>query len=366
MKKTILSLAVPTLLFSGQVLSQTIVSSDDGSHLNLYGRVQADFRDRGNGATTVGGADNEVNANRQYARFGFSGRQAMENGMAVIGQAEYQLNNGDGNTNDSGIGSTDKVDWVARYVWAGVDMNELGRVEAGRVASGLLMFTSIGDVFYSGGDPVAGYHVNTVDTSADLVFRQNGTLQYKNSLGNLDFATAYIQNSSIDSGYNFAASYNVAFDSSKLSLIGMYQLNKNEEKNANVEVSKYQTYGIGLRYFVEDLYFGAGYSIEDMDLYNSSKDAKTKGGDIVMTYDFGQWIARAGYRYLAFDEVSNGSDDVIENTWIAEAQYKLTPQSSLFVNYSDNSGGYSNFSGGNVEVVGKKGSLASFGFRWTF
>lgn len=71
------------------------------------------------------------------------------------------------------------------------------------------MFTDIGDVFASS-DVSMARQANKVDKTATQVFRQDGTLQYQNSIGNFDASVAYIlgnSTSELDYGYNAALRY---------------------------------------------------------------------------------------------------------------------------------------------------------------
>ena len=356
MKKTILAAFVPALLASGGINAAEIYKAEDGSVLNMYGRVEANFVNQD--IYDAAGNKKSDTEGSVYARLGFNGRQVVNDNMAVIGQAQYQLSQEPGSSD---------TNWNARSVWAGLDMVDAGRVEAGRVASGLIMFTDIGDVFYAGGDVVAGANVNTVDSGAALVFRQDGTFQYRNSVGNLDFSAAYITNSSIDYGYNTALRYNFDLgNAGMLAPVVMYQFNKADAMPTAVSaVEEYQTYGFGGQYFYGDFYAGATYVEEKFDAFAGSKD-KTHGSDVVMAYDFGQFVMRAGYRYQALKDAP-AADLKIQDRWTLEGQYKLTAQSSIFVNYSDNSG--HGITGTNlISHLGsfnrKEGGVASLGLRY--
>ncbi|MCE2595715.1 porin [Motilimonas cestriensis] len=356
MKKTILAVIVPTLLATGAANAAEIYKAEDGSVLNMYGRVEANFVNKDT-YDAAGHKDSDTDGS-VYARLGFNGRQVVNENMAVIGQAQYQLSQEPGSSD---------TNWNARYVWAGLDMADAGRVEAGRVASGLIMFTDIGDIFYAGGDVVAGANVNTVDSGAALVFRQDGTFQYRNSVGGLDFSAAYITNSSIDYGFNTAARYNIELgDMGMLAPVAMYQFNKADTQSKAVSsVKEYQTYGIGAQYFYGDFYAGATYVEEKFDAFAGGND-KTKGTDAVVAYDFGQFVTRAGYRYQDLKDAPS-SNKKIQDRWTIEGQYKLTAQSSIFANYSYNEG--HGVTGADLvnaagSLARKEGGVASLGLRY--
>ncbi|MGF1698525.1 porin [Vibrio lamellibrachiae] len=351
MKKIILALA-PVVLLPFATNAAQIYQADDGSVLNMYGRVQGDFKYYDKDSNPAADGDSKLNGSVS-ARMGFNGRQTINDDFTLMGQMQYQLVQNDEN---------DNVDWKARYVWAGIDMNEMGRIETGRVVSGVTMFSDIGDIFSTGGDPVAGYHAGEVDSSAALIFRQNGTFQYRNEIGDLALSAALITNSNVDIGYNAAARYTLDMgDAGILKPAAMFQYTKADDKAADVE--DYQTWGLGSQYFLGNLYLGASYSQESMGLSNSGNNADTTGYDLRAAYDFGKWVVRAGYRYLELDE-STSTDDVIEDAIQTEVQYRLTNRSSIFLNYTDNKGGKSNISSTGASVSGKKGSVITTSLRY--
>ncbi|USD43779.1 porin [Vibrio sp. SCSIO 43135] len=353
MKKTLLALALaPVALLPITSQAAQIYKAEDGSVLNMYGRVQGDFKYHDEHSNPAADGDEKLNGSVS-ARVGFNGHQVINDDYSLIGQMQYQLVSNDEDAS---------IDWQARYVWAGIDMNENGRIETGRVLSVVTLFSDIGDIFSTGGDPVAGYHVGTVDSSAALIFRQNGTFQYRNEIGNLAFGTALITNSNVDYGYNAAARYTIDMgDAGILKPAAMFQYNKSDDANADVQ--DYQTWGLGSQYFLGGLYLGAAYTQESMGLRNSSDNADTTGYDFRAAYDFGDWVVRAGYRYLALDESTNG-EDVIEDAIQTEVQYRLTRQSSIFLNYTDNKGGNSDITSSGASVSGQKGAVFTTSLRY--
>lgn len=196
MKRTLKSLAIFTLLATSASHAAVIYQANDGSNIDLYGRLGFNISDKKSGDTS-GDFD---------ARIGFSARQAINDKLAVIGFTQYQVNAAEYANN---ISAENPNDFTARYVWAGIDFAEYGKLTGGRVSSGLIMFTDIGDVFASS-DVAMARQANFVDPTAVQVFRQDGTIQYQNTFGNFDFSTAYIlgnNTSDLDYGYNAALRY---------------------------------------------------------------------------------------------------------------------------------------------------------------
>ena len=171
MKQSMLALAIPALFAVGAAQAAVIYQADDGSNVDLYGRLGFNVSDKKNG-NSQGDFD---------GRIGFTARQTVNDQVAVIGMAQYQVNAAEYANNVQKNSS----DLTARYVWAGIDGGEWGKVTGGRVSSGLIMFTDIGDVF-AASDVSMARQASKVDSTAVQVFRQDGTLQYQNTLGNLD------------------------------------------------------------------------------------------------------------------------------------------------------------------------------------
>ncbi|MFM5323910.1 porin [Aeromonas veronii] len=172
-----LALILPALLGTGSAHAAVIYQADDGSNVDLYGRLGFNISDKKSG-NDQGDFD---------GRIGFTARQTVNDDVAVIGMAQYQVNAAEYANNVQKNSS----DLTARYVWAGIDAGQWGKVTGGRVSSGLIMFTDIGDVF-AASDVSMARQASKVDSTAVQVFRQDGTLQYQNTLGNLDLSLAYI------------------------------------------------------------------------------------------------------------------------------------------------------------------------------
>ncbi|HHK8500351.1 porin [Vibrio parahaemolyticus] len=327
MKKHILTLLLPTLMASNAMAAQ-LYQAEDGSVLNIYSRL---------GFNVTSKNDEHGDANGEFdGRIGLNGSQTINEYASIIGQAQYQVG-----AAEYANQVNDKPSLTARYVWAGIDAKDYGRITGGRVASGLIMFTDIGDVFASS-DVSMARQANKVDKTATQVFRQDGTLQYQNSLGNFDFSVAYIlgnNTSELDYGYNAALRYTL--DMGNLGILApvvAMQKNKGDARESND--TDYTFWGAGTRYYLGDLMLGALYSEDELEGYYS-QTSTDKVMELTAVYSVNdKWALRAGYRSL---ENSEGDELELKDTTL-EVQYKLTPRSSIFTNYVDRNGsrGYSN------------------------
>lgn len=347
MKKTIISLAV--LLVTSSANAAVIYQAEDGSFVDLYARLGFNVNNKN------GGGD-ENTYGKFDGRIGFDARQAINDKFAIIGKTQYQVNAAEysNNLNNVKCDGTDQItdgnnegvdvcskwsansDFTARYVWTGVDLAEYGKITGGRVTSGLINFTDIGDIFASS-DVAMARQANKVDPTATQVFRQDGTLQYANTWGGLSFTTAYIlgnSTSNLDYGYNATLSYAIELgEGSKLLPIVAYQNTKSDEQDGNDE---YSFWGVGARYYVNDFVFGALYSEDEVSNYNDTGDNSTDvEWEVTAIYNINEkWVAKMGYRDLE----NTGGDELRLQDTTLELQYKLTPRSSIFTDYVSRNG----------------------------
>ncbi|MCF7353353.1 porin [Vibrio sp. CK2-1] len=319
MKKQLLSTLIPVLLFSAASNAAEIYKAEDGSHVDLYSRLGFNITNKGtNDQDTRGVFD---------GRIGLSGAQTINEHADVIGMAQYQVGAAE-YANSLNPGSSD---FTARYVWAGIDGHEYGAIKGGRVDSGLIMFTDIGDVFATS-DVSMARQASMIDATAVQVFRQDGTLQYQNSIGNFDVAAAYIfgnDTSALDYGYNAAVRYTLDMgDAGTLAPVISYQKTKADDSNINSD-AEYQFWGVGTRYYLNKLMLGALYSQDEVDgIYAGTSTDKVM--EFTAVYDFNDdWAFRAGYRSLENDD---GDELELKDTTF-EVQYKLTNMSSIYTTY---------------------------------
>ena len=316
MKKTLLALAVPALLMAGSASATTVYPAEDGSTIDVYSRLGFNITDRagmGEEGDSVGNFD---------ARIGLGGSQVVNDKVSVIGWAEYQVNaaeaRGDGN-------------WSPRYVWAGIDASEAGKVTFGRVASGIIMLSDLGDVF-AASDVVLGRQLELVDNSSAQTFRQDGTIQYQNSFGAFDMSVAYIlgnSESNQDGSYNAVGRYTFDLgDAGTLAPVVAYQANSTSDTGNNAN-RDYTFWGAGLQYKLNELTLAAMYNQDEIEGVYSDKSTD-KSYELTAVYNINDdWTARMGYRSLE----NSGGDEAEYKDTTFEVQYHLTARSSIYTSY---------------------------------
>lgn len=338
MKKLLLPTLISTFLLPGVANAVDIYKSEDGSHVNLYSRLSYKITNKGTHDQDTRGLFD--------SRIGLSGSQKVNDHFDVIGQAQYQIG-----AAEYANSLNNSSDFTARYVWAGLDGHEYGKIKGGRVDSGLIMLTEIGDVF-SSSDVAMAREVDKVDSTAVQIFRQDGTLQYQNSIGNFDVSAAYIfgnDTSDLDYGYNAGLRYTFDFgDAGTLAPVVVYQQTKGDSDSdlsykPDNNDAEYKFWGTGAKYNWNDLTLGALYSEGRLDNYSGYSDTSTdKVFEFTAIYNISDsWIARAGYRNLQND----GGDDLELNDTTFELQYKLNSWSSIYTTYEIRDGDNGNGNG---------------------
>ncbi|MUK91389.1 porin [Aliivibrio fischeri] len=318
MKKTLLALAVPALLMAGSASAATVYTAEDGSTIDVYSRLGFNITDRagmGEDGDAVGNFD---------ARIGLGGSQVVNDKVSVIGWAEYSVGAAEQRGTDNSF--------TPRYVWAGIDASEAGKVTFGRVASGIIMLSDVGDVF-AASDVVLGRQLELVDNSAAQTFRQDGTIQYQNSFGAFDMSVAYIlgnSESNQDGSYNAAARYTFDMgDAGQLIPIAAYQANSTGDTGSNAN-RDYTFWGAGLQYKLNALTLGAMYNQDEIEGQGISGTSKDKSYELTAVYNINDdWTARAGYRALE----NTGGDETEYKDTTLEVQYHLTERSSIYTSY---------------------------------
>ncbi|EHE6926307.1 porin [Vibrio cholerae] len=335
MKKKLLAILLPTLLLSSSAFAAQIYQAEDGSNIDLYSRLGFNITNKNN---TDGDAKGEFDG-----RIGLSGAQTINEHASVIGMAQYQVG-----AAEYASQVNDKPSLTARYVWAGLDLQDYGRITGGRVSSGLIMFTDIGDVFASS-DVSMARQANKVDKTATQVFRQDGTLQYQNTLGNWDISAAYLlgnNTSALDYGYNAALRYTL--DMGEWGTLAPVIAAQKTQGDARSNDTEYQFWGAGTRYYIGSWMLGALYSEDSLEGFYAQKSTD-KVVELTAVYNLSNdWVLRAGYRSLE----NQGGDGLELQDTTLEAQYKLTRRSSIYTSYVDRNGTRGSYNGGETSFGG--------------
>jgi predicted porin len=334
---------VLTLFISGAANAATVYTQDNGTSLDVYGRFEQSFgnhtsssRDRDTTESGYGSVNGAVDM-----RMGFKGSLYVNDKISVIGKAEYQVNAGaySNQVGDNGANH----DLTIRYFYTGLDAKELGKLYLGRPVSGTVLLSDTVDIFAFGGSETIGARTSLVDKSAVRMFRQDGTVQYDNSLYGFDFSTSYIvgtEKSGLDHAYTGTAKYNIDMGSAgKLAPIVSYYSSKAD--STNLELDGYTSFGGGFTYELNSFRIAALYTIDDLLVNKEIVDTfgKNKGLEVAVSYLFDKtYNVKVLYANMKNDSVLDiatnkiGSAAII-NEFVVELDYMLSSDSFFYVSY---------------------------------
>ncbi|WP_120511461.1 porin [Photobacterium salinisoli] len=360
MKKTLAAAIISSLFASGASYAANIYQGEDGSEVNLYGRLGYNITDK---ATDDGDTEGQFDA-----RLGLGGSQRINDQVSVIGWAEYQVGAAEFENGFSHNDTQSNQSLTPRYVWAGIDAGDAGQITGGRVASGIIWFSDIVDVFHAS-DVALGRQISQIDNSAAQTFRQDGTLQYQNNFSGLDLSVAYIfgdgdsesglNDDELDYGYNTALRYAIQLGNEMtLTPVVAYQYNENKGGDEST------FWGAGANFVAGALTIGMEYSENELDYTGVSDKSKDEVFEAIVAYNINDfWTVRGGYRNLD----NTGGDELELDEYTLEGQYRLTSRSSIYADYVIRDGKNGTMNGQSVGFSGDADEdFYNVGLRYEF
>lgn len=325
-KLCFLTFISPLIFFSGSVFSAEVYKSES-SYLNLEGLMQFNLTNRWNG-------DGQSSPEGAFdSRMGFRMGKVISDDLQISARAEYTIRSSDY------AGYLGKNPFEPRYVYISVASDKYGTLSAGRVVSGMIMLTDMGDIFEAS-DVLNARQITAIDATATQVFRQDATLQYQNSFGNLDFSAAYIfgnSKSNVKDAYNIAMRYNFDLNGyGKLIPVVGYQTEKVDNQSlhdkdigSGLKGTSYQYGGVGVRYVYEGLTVGISYNKDKLELM-SGADSQDKLIESSLSYDLTQKVAlKLGYRKM----VNSGGDRANYNDTTFQINYDFADNIGVYGTY---------------------------------
>lgn len=314
MKKTFVAVALSSL-FASVAANAAVVYDKDGQSIDLYGRAQANIFDKDGARNNYTSVDSDAMSTTLVGsgRLGVRTSSAITNQASVFTRGEWKVNAENSNKNDQ---------FVARYVYIGLDGGQFGKVIAGQSDTAYYDTLVVTDIFDEWGD------------SAYSSLRQEGQIIYSGAWDGFRTTLGYqLSDASqgLDSaygasvGYTFATGFgfglggeNREYDNSSLNNTNNFDQDSRWAVNA-----AYGTFGLS------GFYTAVLYSEADTS-YLSHPDTKDKAWELVAAYSFyNNWTILTGYnRYYQEGSLQNVTD-----YYLFEAQYKLTPSLISFVEY---------------------------------
>ncbi|NGN98404.1 porin [Grimontia sp. S25] len=267
------------------------------------------------------------------ARLGAQTYQPIDHDLTAFGIMEFDIS-----SKEAVVGMDNKKnELMPRYVFAGIDSKEYGKVSVGRVGSGLLELVNLTDFFaFNGGGETIASRASMIDTSASGVTRQDNTIEYGHKIGGLTFSTGYIMDSGVfsdtgvDKGFNGALSYNFTLSElSHVKPVVAFQKTYAADRADN-DADSYTFWGIGAEYYYAD--FGTSFIYSEDKLDGTLQDLGTNKGleTMVRWTGFDKLDLRAGY----FMQKNDVYGDKMINDIVFDAHYFLSPKMRLIGEYS--------------------------------
>ncbi|ART79152.1 porin [Oceanisphaera avium] len=331
MKKTILALTIPAL-FATSAGAVEIYSAEDGSKVDLYGRLQYHagglaYKDAPNAN------DRESFGGEGQARLGVNVKYALDDATALIGKYEANFD-AESKDNDNEIDT--------RYAWLGfrfMDTTDLtfGKSEAARAQ--LTDLTDTFDIF--GGEVTKAGGYNRVDDQVRLAYAENGVDLRASYSFNDDRKDAASNANNENNRLGLSAGYTLP---NNLGFVASYSQDKNQNLFAGPSSSnlnfpnadKSTEWGLGAHYTVDGFYFAGLYGERDVK-YVGVADGGARFWELQAAYTVQEWTLLANYanqsaRNADVDAAARESNLKIDEYTLA-ARYAFTPKTKVYAEY---------------------------------
>lgn len=315
-------------LFATSASAVEIYAAEDGSKIDLYGRLQYEA-----GALKYQNAPNSNESNNfggeGEARLGVNVKYVLNQDTALIGKYEAVFDAESGSDTNSGI-NQDSNEINTRYSWLGfrfMDTTDLtfGKSEAPRAQ--LTDLTDTFDIF--GGEVTEAGGFNRVNDQVRLSYAENG----------VDLRAAYAfndkrkQDNNVFNGrdangnrWGASAGYTAPIG---LGVIANY----NEETNNGVALGLRENtkeWGLGTHYTFEGFYFAGLYGERDIT-YVGASDGGNKFWELQAAYTVDQWTLLANYANQKGRKADSAEEKVDEYTF--GVRYAFTPKTKVYGEY---------------------------------
>lgn len=304
------------ILFTTEIVQAVTVYDNQSTQLNIYGRIEAQI---GNEWT-----DKHSTAANLTGRIGFEATQKLDQQFTLFGKLEWQVNTQKNDTKNP------DSNWDIRYGYIGIASKDFGQLMIGRTRNPMYQWMGITDRYMN---YTANVYSNWVGSRIDSSYqwnRQDGTLQYEYTHGDLNIRTAYVMGngatkSTIDKGY--MASMGYMFELPILDtplkikpVIAWQKMSKNrDDKTLSGNYTDYVQKGAGLRLSYGKAYLGINIGKQTYQ-QKGKPDKNYDAFDSLAEYWFTKEIAlRGGYSQL----IESQNDYTHRKQWITEAEYRL-------------------------------------------
>ncbi|MBO1518697.1 porin [Oceanisphaera sp. DM8] len=325
MKKTILALTIPAL-FATSASAVEIYSAEDGSKVDLYGRLQY----HAGGLGYQGGGERQNFGGEGQIRAGINFNQVLNQDISLIGKYEANFD-AESKTNSVGNGKNNANNEIdTRYAWLGFSFQDtttltFGKSEAPRAQ--LTDLTDTLDIFGANVTRAGGF--NRVDDQIRVSYAANG----------LDLRGAYAfnddrkQDQSIfnndidDTRWGVSAGYTLPIN---LGFVASYNQEDNDYVTAG-STDKTKEWGLGAHYSIDGFYFAGLYGQIDEKNTGLADDDGAKFWELQASYNVEEWTLIANYANAKGRKASSG--DKLVDEYTLAARYAFTPKTKIYAEY---------------------------------
>lgn len=326
MKKTILALMIPAL-FATSASAVEIYSAEDGSKVDLYGRLQYNAGALGYQDDVIATAADESNEAQNFggeglARLGINVKYVLNQDTSLIGKYEANV----------AAESDAKKGVDTRYSWLGFRFNDTTDLTFGKSEAARAQLTDLTDTFdIFGGEVTDAGGTNRVDDQVRLAYAENGVdLRATYAFSDERKETAYGDNN-LNTTAGVSAGYTLPID---LGFVASYTQYNFSNLDQDFGIDKVNEWGAGAHYSVDGFYFAGLYG---------QRDAKTKG-TFAVDSDFGTkfWEVQAAYNVQEWTLIANYanekgrksiSGEKITDEYTLAARYAFTPKTKVYAEY---------------------------------
>lgn len=366
MKKSILALAVASVAMSS-VVSAATVYDNDGTSVEMYGRVQAVVYST-HAAEATGSNSYQDNSLQASGRLGFNLRTQLNDSIAAYANAEWDVADNDKTRDGNGDDSFD-----VRRLYVGTDFGAYGKLQAGRFEDAIYWnVTSYSDVYedwgcwgqFGDGDKRdgmimyswSGYGVNFMATYGTAKDAQT-----------VEGAWAAGETLDLDNAYAVALGYttpDVLFGPISIN-VGYGSANVQSDAGYTGDYDSYDNYAASLVWGSIDVgpYLAAVWNMRDFNMVNSAKDYTVQGVEAVVAYGFENGVSiRTGYQWVNNDEDNGKSvDGQIIPVYV---NYNVTPNFNVWAEARFDVGTDDEFD--TITEYGLSENVYSAGARYSF
>ncbi|MFD1008254.1 porin [Oceanisphaera ostreae] len=325
MKKTILALTIPALFATSA--SAVTVYSDEGSQVDIYGRIQYEAGEIGYQNDSAGRETKAENFGSDgEARLGMNVKYMLNQDVDLIGKLEWQV------AGEAGDGAK----FNARYAWAGFKFQDTTELTFGRSQDPLAQAIYLTDIMNAFGGAITYNSPIALDDKVDdqvrVAYAANGLdLRAGYAFADADKEDFANQNPGYNKENQWSATAGYTFPFGLGLVAGYEQISGNNKVGVTSNSQDVDAWLAGASYTVDGFYFAGLYI--DRQREAAVGDDESKAYELHAQYNVDAWTLMAQYSKERFDAAGAANKyDSIDDLTLG-VQYDLTAKAKLYAEY---------------------------------